>query len=192
MNMSTTKRTFLTSAAVALAAVLVGAGALGIWANQNTPSASAADKLPAELNSQELGEGGLESSSIHLLSETKNFAVWEARDRAKNLCVVTFATPEGNSSTACVSEEQFQKVGLGQSMQVGEAEQGDKGIPMLQTYLLPAGADAKSAAAQIPGSEAIDQLVVRYGPLELETTRTVSVPAKNGKLELTVFGRDSI
>lgn len=190
MTTSTHKRTFITSAAVALTAVLVGAGALGLMSNNS--SASASDVLPSALNAQDLGEGGLLPSSVRLVTETERYSVWTARDRADNICQITYATPEGNAAAACADEKLFREVGLPSSMQVGVADEGDLGITTLQTYLLPEGVDVEAAAKAIPGSVAVDQLVVRYGPIELDRTTTISVPSKDGTFELRVFGRDSI
>lgn len=190
MNTLQKKRTVIVSAAVALTAVSAIAAALGLASN-NTP-ASDPDALPPALDAQELGEGGLVPSSIRLVTETENYSVWTARDRADNFCKIVYATPEGNASSACADEKLFLKAGLPSSMQVGIADEGDLGITMLQTYLLPDGVDAQAASKLIPGSTAVDQLVVRYGPLELDRTEIIGVPSDRGTFELRVFGKDTI
>lgn len=184
------KKAFIISAAVAFSAVLVGAGVFGL-SSINT-SAEASDSLPAGLKAEDMGDGGLDSSTIQLATESENYSVWTARDRAGNICVITQVVPEGNSGATCGNEEQFSKHGLPTSMLIGTAEEGDKGVPMMQTYLLPEGADAKAAAEMIPGSVNDGQLVVRYGTLELERTTVITVPSAKGQIELMVFGRDSI
>ncbi|WP_162903706.1 hypothetical protein [Leucobacter sp. wl10] len=126
------------------------------------------------------------------MAETDEFQIWTARDNSDNICVISLANATGNVAGYCGSEEQTVKAGVPGSMQVGIADEGDTSVTVLQTYLLPDGADAAAAAKQIPGSQAFGQLVVRYGPMELERTTTISVPAENGEVSLTVFGRDSL
>lgn len=184
------KKPFILAAVVALSAVMLGAGALGLTKFGN--AAEASDPLPEGLNFSQVGEGGIDRASVKLAAESTDFQIWTARDKGQNICVISYARPEGSIASGCVGMEQFNKNGLAGSLQVGAAEQGDKTGIWLQTYLLPEGANAKVAADLIPGSEAEGQLVVRYGPIELERSARISVPSGDGAVDLQVIGKDSI
>lgn len=184
------KRTFFIAATIAFSAVLVLAVVLGMF--NSRVAASAADPLPEGMDSADYGQGGLDNSTVHLAAETQNYKVWTARDHAGEMCVISLAIPEGNGGATCANDGLFATGGLGGSMLVGTAQPGDRTVPMLQTYLLPDGADAKAAAEQIPGSVTYDQLVVRYGPIERPLSGVIEVPASNGTINLMVYGLDSI
>lgn len=191
MKLTHNTKVFVTSAMIAAVAVLVGGYTLGVIPNGSS-SANAGDALPEFMNARDIGEGGLDTSSIELIAESDQYSVWTARDNKNNVCKIALATPEGNTGVVCVNQEQFKQSGLTSSMQVGTAEEGDLGITMLQTYLLPDAVDSAAVAELIPGSVTKGQLVVRYGPLDLDRTTSIKVPSGDGTFEMSVFGKDSI
>lgn len=182
-------RSFAIAAAVGLSVAIVAGITVGQLGNSGT--AIAEDHLPAGLAPEDIGDGGVDTSTVRTIAESREFQVWEARDRSDNICIIAEAPSTGDTASYCGSEDHLKERGLSGWLQVGAADQGDTSITVLQTYLLPEGADVEWAAEHVAGSRTFGQLIVSYGAIDREQTTTIAVPAKNGEVLLQVFGRDS-
>lgn len=185
--MNKKQRGFVIAGVVAFSTVVVIGGAFGL-SSALTPS-QAGSELPSTINTEDIGDGGVETSTVKLVADTKNFQVWTATDRKGNLCTISLAIPEGNSGSVCTPKEEFEIHGSSSSVQVGTAEQGDLNTTYIQAYRLPPSVNVKAARASVLDSEVYGDVLVRYGQVDQRGTATVELPTRSGdSVELQLLG----